>query len=219
MRSVCSDFSTTLHFALFTVSLIFLFILLIFIFIFHGVGPGRSTLSASANEELGTLADNNPLAGHTTLRWEPCRTSKTEGASPSASKLHGDPAMNTQGLGGRTGQEGTPSEQPDGKRDANAITICVAESSPINKHLTLRRAGRRHRGQPRQPHSRRTAPPAPHNSEVANALAQETETVRDQRQRTSTHWAAPHMRGTRRDLQRTPRLLDSIVHQFRGQPR
>ena len=35
MRSVCSDLSSTLHFALFTVSLIFLFILLIFIFIFH----------------------------------------------------------------------------------------------------------------------------------------------------------------------------------------
>ena len=39
MRSVCSDFSSTLHFALFTVSLslslIFLFILLIFIFTFH----------------------------------------------------------------------------------------------------------------------------------------------------------------------------------------
>ena len=31
----CLDFSTTLHFALFTVSLIFFFILLIFIFIFH----------------------------------------------------------------------------------------------------------------------------------------------------------------------------------------
>ena len=35
MRSVCSDLSSTLHFALFTVSLIFLFILLIFVFIFH----------------------------------------------------------------------------------------------------------------------------------------------------------------------------------------
>ena len=35
MRSVCFDLSSTLHFALFTVSLIFLFILLIFIFIFH----------------------------------------------------------------------------------------------------------------------------------------------------------------------------------------
>ena len=35
MRSVCSDLSSTLHFALFTVSLIFLLILLIFIFIFH----------------------------------------------------------------------------------------------------------------------------------------------------------------------------------------
>ena len=35
MRSVCSDLFLTVHFALFTVSLIFLFILLIFIFIFH----------------------------------------------------------------------------------------------------------------------------------------------------------------------------------------
>ena len=35
MRCVCSDLSSTLHFALFTVSLIFLFILLIFIFNFH----------------------------------------------------------------------------------------------------------------------------------------------------------------------------------------
>ena len=32
MRSVCIDFSSTLHFALFTVSLFLLFILLIFIF-------------------------------------------------------------------------------------------------------------------------------------------------------------------------------------------
>ena len=35
MNSVCSDVSSTLHFALFKVSLIFHFILLIFIFIFH----------------------------------------------------------------------------------------------------------------------------------------------------------------------------------------
>ena len=35
MRSVCSDLSSTLRFALFTVPLIFLLILLIFIFIFH----------------------------------------------------------------------------------------------------------------------------------------------------------------------------------------
>ena len=35
MRSGCSDLSSTLHFALFIVSLIFLFILVIFIFIFH----------------------------------------------------------------------------------------------------------------------------------------------------------------------------------------
>ena len=61
MRCVCSDLSSTLHFALFTVSLIFLFILLIFIFIFHVGRSERSTLCASANEELGTVADNTPL--------------------------------------------------------------------------------------------------------------------------------------------------------------
>ena len=44
MRSVCSDLSSTLHFALFTVSLIFLFILLIFIFIFHAGRFGEKYL-------------------------------------------------------------------------------------------------------------------------------------------------------------------------------
>ena len=53
MRSGCCDLSSTLHLALFTVSLIFLFILLIFIFTFH---VGRF-----ANEYSGTLADNTPL--------------------------------------------------------------------------------------------------------------------------------------------------------------
>ena len=68
MRSVCSDISSTLHFTLFTVSLIFLFILLIFIFIFHVGWFGA--MCASANEELGTLADNTPLTSICKLRNE-----------------------------------------------------------------------------------------------------------------------------------------------------
>ena len=53
-----------LYSALSTVSFIFLFSLLFFIFIFIlpcGVGSMRSPMRASANEELGTLAENNPL--------------------------------------------------------------------------------------------------------------------------------------------------------------
>ena len=60
-----SDLSSTLHFALFTVSPIFYFILLIFHFIFNvGQFGARTTLCASANEEFGTLANNAPLTGY-----------------------------------------------------------------------------------------------------------------------------------------------------------
>ena len=44
MRSVCSDLSSTLHYALFTVPLIFYFILLIFIFTFHVRRFGENSL-------------------------------------------------------------------------------------------------------------------------------------------------------------------------------
>ena len=53
-----SDLSSTLHFALFTVSLIFYFILLIFIFIFYVGRFGENSLCASANEESDSLVNN-----------------------------------------------------------------------------------------------------------------------------------------------------------------
>ena len=61
MRSVCADLSSTQHFALVTVSPIFLFLSSFS----HSmwVGSGRSTLCSSANEEWH-LADNNPLTGN-----------------------------------------------------------------------------------------------------------------------------------------------------------
>ena len=49
-RNVSSDLSSTLHFASHSPHL-------------HLHGSGRSTLCASPNEELGILADNNPLTG------------------------------------------------------------------------------------------------------------------------------------------------------------
>ena len=52
-----SDLSSTLHFALFTVSLIFYFILLIFSSSSMWVGSERNSLCASANEESGPLAN------------------------------------------------------------------------------------------------------------------------------------------------------------------
>ena len=56
---------TSLHLALFTVSLSSSFsILLIFIFISHVGRFGEVFLCASANEVLGTLADNTPLTGY-----------------------------------------------------------------------------------------------------------------------------------------------------------
>ena len=41
------------------------------------VGPGRSILCASANEELGTLADNSPLTGYEPNVIDNCHISET----------------------------------------------------------------------------------------------------------------------------------------------
>ena len=75
-------FSSTLHSALYTVFLIIFFILLIviltFIFIFHVVfGSMRSTMRTSANEEVGTLAQNNPLTGYNPNVIDNYNTSET----------------------------------------------------------------------------------------------------------------------------------------------
>ena len=58
------------------------------------VGSGRSTLCASANEELGTLADNNPLTGYEPNVLDNYQISETteifiqESSSDSSSNLH-----------------------------------------------------------------------------------------------------------------------------------
>ena len=66
------------------------------------VGSGRSTLCASANEELGTLADNNPLTGYEPNTIDNCQISETteifiqESSSDSRpSKLHDLGSMTT----------------------------------------------------------------------------------------------------------------------------
>ena len=58
--------------------------------------------------------------------------------------------------------------------------------------------------------------PGPNSKNVANALAQATESIRDH---LAPGWVLPHVRGPERDPQRTPRLLDSIALWFRGLPR
>ena len=90
-----SDLSSTLHFALFTVSVIFVFILLIFIFYVgrFGVKP----LRASANdEEPSPLVNNAPLTGYEPKIFDDYHFSETteifiqESSSDSKpSNLHG----------------------------------------------------------------------------------------------------------------------------------
>ena len=65
------DFSSTLHFVLFTVSLIFYFILLIFHFTSMWVGSERIPMCASANEESDSLV-NNTLSQEARVPVEEC---------------------------------------------------------------------------------------------------------------------------------------------------